>query len=197
MNNGITAENLMRVLPAVFHSDDKVMALADASAAEFAELVQGADSVRLYSRLSELPEELLDVLAHDFKVDWYNYDLPVEVKRQLISDSKAVHRLLGTKWAVERVISEYFGEGRVMEWFEYGGEPHHFKVISSNPQVTNERLSEFLRLLNIVKRQSSWLEDILIVLTATLYLYTGAAYHDTTHEIHTMGSIDDLQEVIA
>lgn len=36
--------------------------------------------------------------------------------------------MMGTKAAVERAISAIYPNTQVLEWFEYGGEPYHFKL---------------------------------------------------------------------
>lgn len=82
----------------------------------------------------------------------------------------------------------YFGTGEVREWYQYGGQPHHFKVLSDNPSLVNSNLDLFLKLLRTVKRRSSWLDAILICLTGEMFLYSGMAVRDHTQEVHVMGS---------
>ena len=36
--------------------------------------------------------------------------------------------------------------GEVREWYQYGGQPHHFKVLSDNPSLVNSNLDLFLKL---------------------------------------------------
>ena len=62
--------------------------------------------------------------------------------------------------AVRRIITSIFQNGTVSEWFEYGGEPHHFRINISNPNVGPNDLDEFVRQLRNVKRLSSWLDSI-------------------------------------
>jgi phage tail P2-like protein len=82
----------------------------------------------IYARIGALPEELLDILAYDFKVDWWDANYTLEEKRQTLKDSWNVHRRLGTKAAVERAISAIYKDTKVSEWFEYGGAPYTFKL---------------------------------------------------------------------
>ena len=85
-------------------------------------------------------------------------------------------------------MADYFGAGEVREWYQYGGKPHHFKVLSDNPSLVNSNLDLFLKLLRTVKRRSSWLDAILICLTGEMFLYSGMAVRDHTQEVHVMGS---------
>ena len=59
---------------------------------------------------------------------WYDRSYTLEEKRKTIKDSFYVHRHRGTKAAVERAISAIYPNPKVLEWFEYGGDPYHFKL---------------------------------------------------------------------
>lgn len=125
---GLTAENLLRALPQVLRNDEGMAALAAAIAETLSGRVGEIENLRVYSRIDELPEDLLDILAYDFKVDWWDGDYTLEEKRKTLRDSWRVHRMLGTKAAVETAISAIYPETKVTEWWEYGGEPYHFKL---------------------------------------------------------------------
>ena len=127
--HGLTAENLLRTLPEVLRNDEKMAALAASIADVLAARPAEIEQLMIYSRIDELPEDLLDILAEDFKVDWWDGDYTLEEKRQTLKDSWRVHRMLGTKAAVETAISAIYPETQVSEWFEYGGEPYHFRLL--------------------------------------------------------------------
>jgi len=131
MNNahGLTADNLLRALPTVLQGDAGMAALAAAIAEKLSARPDEIHRLMIYTRIDELPEELLDVLAVDFKVDWWDFDYTVEKKRQTLKDSWRVHRMLGTKAAVEAAISAIYPDTQVSEWFEYDGDPGHFKLL--------------------------------------------------------------------
>lgn len=140
-----------------------------------------------WDKIDSLSEEELDALAWELNTIWYRQDATVEIKRQLIKDSRKMSRKLGTKWAVERIINTYFGDGYISEWFEYDGEPGHFRVYSSNPTVTQESFQEFLSILAKVKRASSHLDGITISLTGRMFLAAGAGYHETSFDTISLG----------
>ncbi len=125
---GITSENLLRALPPALARDENMLALASAVADEFALRPDEIKSLIIYSRIDDLPEALLDILAHDFKVDWWDYNYSLAEKRRTLKDSWNVHRTLGTKGAVEKAISAIYPDTKVEEWFTYGGDPYHFKL---------------------------------------------------------------------
>lgn len=117
----------------------------------------------------------------------YDSTAPIEAKRAVIRSSDLVYSKLGTRYAVEQIVRDYFRTGEVREWYEYGGEPHHFKVLSDNPELVNNNLELFLKLLGVVKRRSSWLDAILICLTGEMFLSSGMAVREHSHEEHVMG----------
>lgn len=128
MNNGLTAENLLLALPEALRQDEQMQALAAGIAEVLAARPAEIDRLLIYPRIDELPEALLDRLAYDFKVDWWDVEYSLAAKRQTLKDNWQVHRRLGTKAAVEQVIAAIYPETQVLEWFEYGGEPYHFKL---------------------------------------------------------------------
>ncbi len=132
MNNelyGLTKDNLMRTLPTVLAQDKGMNLLGQIIADALSKLKTKTYLVKIYSRIDELEEPVLDMLAHDFDVVWYDYNYSLETKRNLIRDSFYVHRRLGTKGALDRALSDIFPNSTVREWFEYGGQPHCFRVV--------------------------------------------------------------------
>ena len=60
-------------------------------------------------------------------------------------------------------------------------------MFSSNPTITDEKLQEFLEILNKVKRASSHLDGITISLTGQMKLHTGVGYKETSFETIRLG----------
>ena len=86
------------------------------------------DKAVIFPRIDELDESLLDILAYDLHIDWYDYDYNIEQKRSIIKTSVNVHRKLGTKYAVETALKAAYPNSKVIPWFENGGEPYNFDV---------------------------------------------------------------------
>ncbi|MCB6992887.1 phage tail protein I [bacterium 210820-DFI.6.37] len=164
---------LIRLLPEFMRKDSANIGLAKGFDQIIKMYAKYGEHLSIWTAIDELTEAELDELAWEFNVTWYEYSSDLETKRKLIKNSTEVKRNLGTGWAVERVISTYFGEGRIEEWFEYGGRPGYFKVISSNPTITQENLDKFLRVLEKVKRKSAHLEGICVGLSGKNYLNVG------------------------
>ena len=172
----------IKLLPQFMRDDDAVKGLAAGVNQVVKELTESVRLLSTWDHIDELSESELDELAWELNIQWYDRGASMEVKRGLIKDSDKVFQRLGTKWAVENIITTYFGEGHVEEWFEYGGEPGHFRVLSPNPSLNNERLTEFLNLLDKVKRASAKLDEIIITLAGRVDMVAGVAYHETGHD---------------
>lgn len=175
----------IRLLPAFMRGDAAVQGLAAGLDEIIPGLAQSIGRLTTWDRIDELTEDELDDLAWELNILWYDKAAGIDAKREIVKSSDEVYRHLGTKWAVESVINSYFGEGYLREWFEYDGEPGHFRVYSTNATINNERLVEFLNLLYKVKRASSKLDGIYITLTGEMRLSAGIAVYE--HERDTYG----------
>ncbi len=162
--HAITAKNMLASLPPALAGDEELLALATAISQTLADRVEEIRSVLIYPRIDELPEDLLDILAKDFKVDWWDPDYSVEEKRRVLKSSWAVHKRLGTKAAVERAVSAIFPDSKVEEWFEYeGGQPYHFRVKINQAEGAEDpaKREGVLKRLEYYKNLRSHLDNII------------------------------------
>ena len=127
-DHGITTEILLSTFPTALQSSSSTSALAQGTAHLLAQRPAEIDLLRLYAAIDRLPEPLLDLLACDFKVDWWDADYSVAEKRRTLKDSWRVHRHMGTKAAVETAIRAIYPDSTVEEWWQYGGDPYHFRL---------------------------------------------------------------------
>lgn len=177
----------VKLLPHFMREDAAIKGLARGTD-EVTKAVKAASSMlTTWDKVYQMDDAELDALAWELNILWYDKAASVEVKRELILNSDKVYQKLGTKWAVENVISTYFGEGHIAEWFEYAGEPGHFRVFSCNPDITDEKLNAFLNILYKVKRASAHLDGIFITLTGWMRLHAGVAYHEVSHDVIVLG----------
>lgn len=175
MINGVTKENLMRTLPAPLRADPNAHALASAVADELASLFRQPSHAIIYGRIDELDEAAVDALAVDYKIGWWRPDASLEEKRAAIKASWYIHKHLGTKSAIETAVADYFGGGKVEEWFEYGGQPYHFRIATENNDAIITQYAAFMAVLNAVKRCSAVLEHLSVLLSHSQPFYVGIA----------------------
>lgn len=161
MSKELQHTSLLDILPPNLLRDEQIKAAAQALDAELQKITEATKEALLLPRLDELPEAVIDLLAWQWHVDFYEPSMSLETKRQLVRESIAWHRLKGTKAAVEKMVQAVFRGGVVTEWFEYGGEPYHFRVdILSAPQITAENTARLLNVINASKNIRSWLDEI-------------------------------------
>lgn len=197
MNNyGITSKNLLHTLPDVLKEDKKLLALATIVADLLAARPEEIDKVRIYPQIENLPESLLDILAYDFKVDWYGYNYSLSVKRAQIKDSFSVHRILGTRGSVERALNDLYPGTEVEEWFDYGGSPYHFRVYLD---MTNQQVAiyhdEIIRTIMMFKPIRSHLQDNNIIYRSRANVMIGIESHYTKFNYTLAGTEPDTNTV--
>lgn len=153
--------NFADYLPGALKQDPKIRAIAEAVTKEALTVSGEIENVLIYSRIDELPEALIDILAYDMHVDWYDYSFPLKVKRDILKSSVKVHKKMGTKYAVEKALGALYPQSEVEEWYQYEGEPHHFHIVCD---VTENRVTaSFQEIINAVmmyKRLSSHLDEV-------------------------------------
>ncbi len=164
--------DLLGAFPYSLARDEDKEKLAESIADELARTAANTEKALIFPEIDTLPEELLDILAVDFKIDWYDVESPVWNKRQTVKECILVHKYKGTKFAVETALHSMFLSAEVQEWFEYNGEPYHFKVVvyghtSSNLKKLNSKLL-------YAKNLRSVLDDVRFVLvTDPIDVYAG------------------------
>lgn len=153
--------NFADYLPGALKHDPKMRAIAEAVTKEALTVSGEIENVLIYSRIDELPEELIDILAYDMHVDWCDYSFPLKVKRDILKGSVKVHKKMGTKYAVEKALGALYPQSEVEEWYQYEGQPHHFHIVCD---VTENRVTaSFQEIINAVmmyKRLSSHLDEV-------------------------------------
>lgn len=152
----------------------------------------------VYGRVDELDEETVDSLAWQFHVDFYDYALTLEKKRQLVKSAIRLHRIKGTPQAVIDASTTVFGRTKLKEWFEYNSEPFYFSldVDVTETGASPEQLRKLDILINAYKNKRSWLEILNIFLTTIGTLSIGAIAIDAEEIAVYPWSPKDIDSVI-
>ncbi len=142
----------------------------------------------VYTAIDTAPDDALDILAAQFKVDWYRDDYPTETKRRVIKTAMEVRRYCGTEWAVLKALASIYNNPEIEEWYEYGGTPGHWRVklnVSDNPDIEPYAIENVEALLGYARRLTSHLEGTVHqtdLPTAELHIggFAGRGYMTTT-----------------
>lgn len=189
----------MKHLPEPILEDEHLRQLAEVAATCLEKCFKDTWDAAIYCRIDELPEGVLDILATDLKVDWYDYGASLEEKRRTIKDSWYVHKHKGSVAAVERALSDVWPESIVEEWFDYGGDPYHFRIVletvdDQNP-IYPEKAIERVRMFKPAR--SSMDEDQAIIKTTFGILIETKNPNTTNHKynVDVCGTLPGRKEI--
>lgn len=162
MIKALSSVSLLDILPVNLLADKQVNAAARALDGELQKVTAAVQEVLFLPRLDNLPESVLDLLAWQWHVDFYEpIRLDIETKRRLIRQSIAWHRHKGTPWAVEEVIKALLNGAVVRENWEYGGRPYCFQVALIEGEIASEEtIAQVVKAITETKNIRSHLDGI-------------------------------------
>ena len=155
----------------------ETMSIGYAILQEKQRLIALAERTRLMAVVENLDEWVLDYLAVELRAPAYEDSFPIEVKRELIAGTLPFYAKLGTPKAINWATQTIFGGSQMQEWFEYGGEPYHFKmrVNITDDIFSLEKDRQVINAINVCKNLRSHLDSIEYFIKApTALAYAGA-----------------------
>ena len=163
---------LADILPTEFTRQPEVVSISYALKQSYQALLTHQDAVYVYAFVDGAPEYVLDLLAVELKVRYYDVNYSLEVKRRLIKTAMLINSKDGTPYAVNTVIQNLFGgTGRIQEWWEYGGQNNHFRIDLYNADSYDVGI--LVTSIETVKRKSSKLDSFMFHLSAEDMIYIG------------------------
>ena len=97
--------------------------------------LEAAERLKIYTDIDRADEAVLDILAVQFRVDWYDTSYPIETKRRIIKTALEVRRYCGTEWAVQKALASIYPNVKISEWYDYGGRPGYWRM---NVDITDD-----------------------------------------------------------
>ena len=167
MNNDVYGVDYTRLLPEPLKNDASIFALGKTIANELQENIRLARLALIYPRIDELDEHTLDILAYDLNVEWYDYEGELSEKRATIRECMKIHKFKGTKAAILMALKTVYNDVEVLEWFEYGGEPYHFKIQIKHDHSGYAKLTRLLQKVRYYKNLRSTLEETIFEVDMT------------------------------
>ena len=151
-------------LPEWLGDDVRVQALAYAINRQTRRLLIYSDRAKVYADVMKCSHAVLDMLAFELQIPRYKDSYSIDIKRRMVLNGLSYWLRMGTVGAMEDLCSDIFSNAEVTEWFDYDGEPGHFRITTNNVRITNEDVKEFHKVINTVKRLSAHLDEIELVL---------------------------------
>lgn len=167
--------------------DNKFSAIADSVDPALKRIQDDIVYTLIYSRIDQLDEPILDLLAWQFHVEGYELATTIDQKRALIKNSIELHKYKGTRYAILKALESLGLSGEIKEWFEYNGEPYKFKVYIKSPLSSERLYTDLVGLVEQYKNERSWLDSIGISrdVNGSLFfgssLKSGKLYHVGLH----------------
>lgn len=202
---------LSDIMPPNLLRDTFVKAMCDALDVQLNKLVENNKKLSIYANIDNLPEEIINYLAWQLHVDFYDENWNIKQKRDAVKNSIKWHRYKGTVGVVEDYISTLFGGAKVFEWWEYGGEPYHFKIDLITTGITSEKdLEKIARAIYNIKNTRSWIDYLGFLKEHKINMQVGVipslhnkisvypvTMSDATHEIKkNMGIVPTIDKYI-
>ncbi len=173
----ITNVKTSDLLPSALAEDPSIQAILTAIDEQWKEIAQAIPCLGVLASIDLQPDDVLNKLAWQFHVDYWDDTWSLAKKRRVVKNSIYLHRIAGTRGAVEDVIDTIWGEEAVLsEWWEHGGEPGTFQVALESG-ITEENISRFISMIRKVKRATDRLTITAINECDPGQIYYGAAYH--------------------
>lgn len=155
---------LLAAFPYSLAHDTEKVKLADAVAGELIKTVAQSEHAAIFPRVDDLSEDVLDILATDLKIQWYEVDSSIESKRQAVKECLLVHKFKGTKYAVETALKSIYENAKVVEWNQYNGSPFHFKIYIWDSGSDEEKRKRVLTKVNYYKNARSVLDETVFII---------------------------------
>lgn len=173
MPNKINDTDFSKFLPNVLQNDESILAIAKATTSKLLDISNLLENVLIYTNIDNLPEGIVDILAYDMHVDWYDETYPLDVKREVVKSSVIVHKKMGTKYAVEKALRAVHPDSSIEEWFEYNGNPFCFRIICDTTKSKIEASYEdIVNTVKMYKRLSAHPESVTYQSHATILITT-------------------------
>ena len=168
-------------LPQILSKEPWAQAMAYAVSNQMDRLLTYVDGVKVQVCIDKMPDAILDILATELRLPHYDPTYSTTVKRELIRGGLQYWATAGTSESLTKILTNIFGDAEIEDWFEYGGEPGYFRILTTNPNVTGETLEQFRKTAQDVKRLSAWMEEVLVELgVPNMAIAQGFALYDHT-----------------
>jgi phage tail P2-like protein len=155
--------SVIKLLPPNLAHDKNIRMACEAFDEELRRIIADIPGIAIIPNLvrKEITDNLLlDLLAWQFHVDFYDTGFSLEKKQQIILKSMDWHTRKGTPSVVEEIVSTVFSKAIVQEWFEYGGLPHRYRVGTEEDFPDEQDMKNFYRAISSVQNTRSWLDKL-------------------------------------
>ena len=174
---------LLNMLPSPMASQIQQICISYALKQGVRLILNKADMTRTQAMIESLPERILYVLAGELSTPYYQEDMPLEKKRDIIKRTLLWHLTAGTPSAMRELIEIVIGEGIIVEWPDFDEPPYTpgtFDILT-DVQITEEIVTQFIAIIERVKNERSHLRRLHLHRRSDAHWYIGAATRSEPH----------------
>ena len=185
MPDTIYSVDYLDLMPESMKQDKAYVAMAKATAKEKKRIANMISTVLIWPEFQNIREDMMEVLRYDLGIDSEDFVGTEEEKRSMLQNAMIAHRYAGTIGAVKKALSAIVTDVEIMEWFQYGGRPYHFRVKAENSEGNESEMRRILKLVESNKNLRSVMESVSLgapkIETEQNVYYGGAicGYHTT------------------
>lgn len=187
---------LLDILPQRLKTTE-ISALVNAIDDQLHEIAVEIDKIIIMPRIEEQPENIVDSLAWQLHVDFYEpLGLDLNTKRLLVKNSILWHKHKGTKYVLEDMIRIlFFDNFKIEEWFEYDGRPAFFRLVARESLQDLEQYKDLIRAIYELKNERSWLDMLQFEDETDVVTYTATALSKRLI-LYTVEDVDEIPQDI-
>lgn len=126
---------------------------------QMAKMHKLAKQITMWSDLDNVDPKYYDFLAMTIRVPYYKSEYGNKLKLGLIKSALLTRRYAGTIKAIEELLSRTFPAASFIPWYEYGGEPYHFKI-TMEEEPTEDAKKLFEAMLQRTKAARSIIDGV-------------------------------------
>lgn len=152
---------LTSVLPTFMKENTDMQAISYAFKKGMEKMLAYSRLSVLYANIDGLSDEVVDLLALELQSQYYDELMDIDIKRDIVKNSIAWYAKGGTVSAVDEMVKTVFGEGEVVEWHEYNGDPGTF-YINTSTELSPDIIKSFNEIIDKVKNIRSHLTNVKI-----------------------------------
>ena len=120
--------SLHDIAPSSIKNDINVNAIIEALDPELKLITSDIQQEFILSQIDSLPEEIINYLAWQFHVDFYDLAKDLSAKRSQVKDSIQWHMKKGTAWAIIKALDMIGVDAEFINWYEDNSTPYTFKI---------------------------------------------------------------------
>ncbi len=144
--------------PPNFQTDEN-KAMGYAVDRQMKKLMRFVRKVSVWSDLDHVESKYYDFLAASLRAPYYSSEYDDGVRLEILKKTLQTYMFSGTVLAEEELLKKIFLDAKFVPWYQYGGEPFHFKIVTPT-EPSEEMIQKFLTILQRVKAQRSVLDGI-------------------------------------